>query len=104
MGVQLNEDKLFVVKLTLSPVGIVLNTSAEQTFTLTGLVSGDVIKSVSKPTAQAGLAIYGFRNAGANLLGITFGNFTGSTITPTASEVYTVVVMRPEKTYTTIPS
>lgn len=104
MGVQLNEDKVYVIKLTLSPVGIVLNTGAEQTFTLTGLQTGDVIQSVSKPTAQAGLAVYGFRNAGANLLGITFGNFTGSTITPTPSEVYTVVVRRPEHTYSAIPA
>lgn len=104
MGVQLNEDKVYVIKLTLSPAGIVLNTSAEQTFTLTGLAAGDVIQSVSKPTAQAGLAIFGFRNAGANSIGITFGNFTGSTITPTAAEVYTIIVRRPEHTYSAIPA
>lgn len=79
--------------VVLSPSAIVLNTSAEQTFTVAGLNVGDLV-IVNKPTAQAGLAVYGFRVTAANTLGITFGNFTGSTITPTASETYKVIAIK----------
>lgn len=78
--------------LTLSPASVANATSAEQTFTLTGLLATDYV-SVNKPTAQAGLGIVNTR-AGAGFIGITFGNFTAATITPTASEVYVVQVSR----------
>lgn len=90
----------FVTKLnkytpTLSPALIVLNTTAEQTFTVSGLVlNTDVVLSVSKPTAQAGLGIVGWRISADNTLAITFSNNTGASITPTASQVYSVVVYR----------
>ena len=73
------------------------NTTAEQTFTLTGLRTTDVIDAVSKPTAQAGLGIVGFRVSAADTIGITFSNNTGSPIVPTASQVYTIRVVRPER-------
>lgn len=78
--------------LTLSPAAVANATSAEQTFTFTGLLATDYVY-VNKPTAQAGLGIAGAR-AGAGFVGITFGNFTSATITPTASEVYVVYVAR----------
>lgn len=84
-----------VVSVTLSPALIALNTSAEQTFTVPGLKVGDFV-AVNKPTAQAGLAIFGERVTAADTLGMTFGNFTGSSITPTASQVYTVFWLRPD--------
>lgn len=79
--------------VALSPALIAANTSAEQTFTVAGLDTQDKV-FVNKPTAQAGLAIFGFRVSAANTLAITFGNFTGSNITPTAAETYTVVAVR----------
>jgi len=78
--------------LTLSPASVANATSAEQTFTFTGLLATDYV-SVNKPTAQAGLGIVGTR-AGAGFVGITFMNTTAATITPTASEVYVVLVTR----------
>lgn len=78
----------------LSPAQVAINTTAEQTFTVTGLEVGDVILSVNKPTAQAGLGIVGYRVSAANTLAITFANVTGAAITPTASEVYKVVVAK----------
>lgn len=84
----------YVIKATLSPALIVLNTTAEQTFTVNGLLTGDFVQ-VNKPTAQAGLGIVGQRVTAANTLGITFSNNTGSSITPTASEVYVIKVTRP---------
>lgn len=92
-----NTDKLKLISVTLSPALIVLNTTAEQTFTVPGLAVGDWV-FVNKPTAQAGLGIVGCRVTAANTLGITFSNNTGSSITPTASQVYLVLVLRPDAT------
>jgi len=94
-----NLVKQSVISVTLTPVAIVLNTTAEQTFTVNGLLAGDVV-CVNKPTAQAGLGIVGSRVSAANTLGITFSNNTGSSITPTAAQVYKVVVSRPDSVIT----
>ena len=94
-----NLVKQSVISVTLTPAAIVLNTTAEQTFTVNGLLAGDVV-CVNKPTAQAGLGIVGSRVSAANTLGITFSNNTGSSITPTAAQVYKVVVSRPDSTIT----
>lgn len=83
---------------TLSPALVAINTTVEQTFTITGLQVGDYV-TVSKPTAQAGLGIVGARVTAANTLGITFANVTAGTITPTASEVYVLNVVRPMAQY-----
>lgn len=84
--------------LTISPAIVAANTTAEQTFTLTGVQVGDVV-SVNKPTAQAGLGIVGARVSAANTIAITFSNNTASGITPTAGEVYVVNVVRPMPQY-----
>ncbi len=84
-----------VYQPTLSPAAVGVNTAAEQTVSVTGLATDDVIVGVSKPTTQAGLGIVGARVSAANVLALTFGNFTATTITPTASEVYSVFVVSP---------
>ena len=94
-----NLVKQSVISVTLTPAAIVLNTTAEQTFTVNGLLAGDVV-CVNKPTAQAGLGIVGSRVSAANTLGITFSNNTGSSITPTAAQVYKVLVSRPDSVIT----
>src|SRR5712691_6459698 len=63
---------------SLSPALVAANTTAEQTFTVTGLAVGDVVISVNKPTAQAGLGIVGWRVSAANTLAITFSNNTAA--------------------------
>lgn len=78
-----------VYQPTLTPASVAANTTAEQTFTVTGLVSGSVAV-VNKPSAQRGLGIVGVRVSGANTLAINFCNATGTAITPTPAEVYTV--------------
>lgn len=84
--------------VTISPAAVAANTTAEQTFTVTGLQVGDVV-SVNKPTAQAGLGVVGARVSAANTLAITFSNNTAGSLTPTASEVYVVNVVRPMPAY-----
>lgn len=78
---------------TLSPVSVANATSAEQTFSFKGLLTTDYV-AVMKPTAQAGLGIVGSRVSAADVLAITFSNSTAATITPTASEVYTLFLAR----------
>lgn len=95
-----NTQALGVVSVTLSPALIVLNTTAEQLFAVPGILATDVIVGVSKPTAQAGLGIVNIRVAGANSVGITFSNNTGSSITPTASQVYLITFLRPDSVQT----
>jgi hypothetical protein len=94
-----NIPKQSVLSVTLSPALVSANTTAEQTFTVNGLLVGDMAV-VSKPTAQAGLGIVNSRVSANNTLAITFSNNTGSSITPTASEVYFVLVSRPDRAVT----
>lgn len=67
-------------------------TTAEQTVTVNGVATTDRIVGVSKPTAQAGLGIVGWRVTAANTVGITFGNPTAGGLTATADEHYTIWV------------
>jgi hypothetical protein len=93
-----NIVKQAVISVTLSPAEVAANTSAEQEFAVNGLEATDHVV-INKPTAQAGLGIDGAR-AGANKLFITFGNYTGAGITPTASQTYLVLVSRKDRTIT----
>lgn len=90
-----NISLAMVLQITLSPAQVNANTTAEQTFTLQGLVVGDIV-SVTKPTTQAGLGIVNSRVSAANTLAIAFSNNTGAGITPTAGETYIVELNRPE--------
>lgn len=93
-----NVQSLSVVSVTLSPAQVAANTTAEQTFTVPGVNASDAVVAVSKPTAQAGLGIVGWRVSAANTVGVTFSNNTASPITPTASQVYAFVLARPDST------
>ena len=74
---------------TLTPSSVAANTTAEQTFVVTGVVAGSSIV-VNKPSSQSGLGIVGARVSSANNIAITFCNATATTITPVAGEVYAV--------------
>lgn len=86
-GTQLKQVRLY--SQALSPVSVAANTTAEQTFTVTGLSTTDVV-NINKPTAQAGLGIVGQRVSAANTIAITFSNNTASPIVPTAAETYKI--------------
>jgi hypothetical protein len=98
MGVQLNEDRFGVSSITIDVASVAANTTAEQTFTVTGLKVGDFV-AVNKPTNSAGLGIVNARVSAADTLAITFGNFTGSGIDP-ASQTYILFWFRGEHTQT----
>ena len=94
-----NLVKQSVISVTLTPASVAINTTAEQTFTVNGILAGDFV-SCNKPTAQAGLGIVGCRVSAANTLAITFSNNTAGAITPTAAQVYLILVTRPDSTIT----
>jgi hypothetical protein len=73
--------------VTLSPASVAASTTAEQTFTVSGVEPG-MAMAVTKPTLQAGLLVTGCRAPAENTVAVTFMNVTGSAITPTASESY----------------
>lgn len=83
-----------VLTVTIDPASVAVNTTAEQTFTVNGLKTGDVVV-VNKPTATAGLGIVNARVSAANTLALTFVNATAGAI-DAASETYTVLVFRPQ--------
>lgn len=87
-------DNMLIYQTLQSPLSVANATSSERGMTATGLLTTDMVVGLSKPTAQAGLGIVGQRVSAANTLGITFGNFTAATITPTASESYGIAVFR----------
>jgi hypothetical protein len=80
---------------TQSPSAIAANTTAERTFTIAGLLATDFVLAVSMPMSQAGLGICGARvDSSGGSLHVTFSNDTANPITPTATKVYNVVVLR----------
>lgn len=93
-----NINELQIVSVALTPSAVGANTTAQQTFTVTGVKVGDVVISVEKPSHQAGLGIVGWRVTAADTVGITFSNNTGAGITPTAGETYDFVVARLDST------
>jgi hypothetical protein len=90
-----NLQCILMLQTTLSPAIVNTITATEQTFTVPGLLLGDMV-IVQKPTAQAGISLGGSRVTANNTLGITFINPTAGNVQPTASEVYRILVFRSE--------
>ena len=73
----------------LVPLAVAPNTTAEQIFTVTGIIASSVVWA-NKPSFQTGLGIAGVRSTTtANQVGITYINGSAATITPTA-ETYII--------------
>jgi hypothetical protein len=89
-----NVQQVALLSVALTPAQVAANTTAEQTFTVNGLLAGDFVE-VNKPTTQAGLGVVNARVSAANTLAIAFSNNTGAGITPTAGESYQLLVVRP---------
>ncbi|MFM0638075.1 hypothetical protein PQQ63_15340 [Paraburkholderia metrosideri] len=94
-----NVRGMAAVAVALSPSAVAANTVAEQTFTVSGILATDFVE-ISKPTTQAGLGIANVRVSAKDTIAIAFVNATGSPITPTAAEVYQLMVFRPDGTPT----
>ena len=84
-------------RMTFTNSFTVVNTQSgnEQTVTIGGLVLGrDEVLSIRKATHQAGLVISGASVTANNTLSVRFANGTGSNITPTAGDTYTLTLCR----------
>lgn len=92
-----------LLQSALTPASVAANTTAEQTFTVKGLLPTDFVM-VCKPTAQAGLGIVGVRVSAADTLAITFSNNTAAPIVPTAGQIYKIYVHRPENPQEAFPT
>lgn len=92
--IQGNTASINTITASLNVASVAANTTAEQTFTVTGLKLRDLVM-VNKPSASAGLGIVNARVSAADTLALTFVNATGSPIDPSA-ETYTITVIRGE--------
>jgi len=90
-----NVQNTVLLSIVNSFSSVAANTTAQQTVTIAGLQLGDQISAISKATFQAGLIVVGGDVSAANTLRVTFGNFTGGGIVPTAGDTYIVEVNRP---------
>lgn len=77
---------------SLTPSAVSANTSAEQTFSVPGLVVGDIV-TVNPPSNVAGLALTHARVSAADTLAITWANVTAGSLTP-PSGTYLVGAVR----------
>lgn len=90
-----NLGRVFAVSVTFNPASVAAATSAEQTVTVSGVKTGDIVIAVNKPSATAGVGIVNARVSAADTVALTFMNATAGAVDP-ASEVYTFVIGRPE--------
>lgn len=82
---------------TLTPVLVAQATSAEQDFTVKGLVVGDLVQVTCNVAQTAGIGIANARVKAADTLTIAFSNSTAGGLTPAAG-VYLVALDRAETT------
>jgi hypothetical protein len=95
MGVQLHEDRMGVLGVTLSPAAVAPNTTGEQFFPVRGLRVTDVVNAV-KATVQPGLIVAHARCSAPDTLAIHFANTSAASITPTPGEAYQLWWFRAE--------
>ena len=82
-----------IVQLSLTPPNVGANTSAESTYTLSGVIVGDYIE-INKPTHTTGLSIGNVRVSAKDTIAVQFVNSTGLAINNTPAENYLIVVSR----------
>jgi hypothetical protein len=86
------DRKINLISVAIDVASVAANTTAEQTFTVTGLETTDFV-AVDKPTLSAGLGVVNARVSAADTLALTFVNATGSPIDP-ASQTYLIAVIK----------
>lgn len=91
-----NVASMGVITTSINVASVAANTTAEQTFSITGLRVGDFV-TVLKPSLSAGLGVVNARVSAADTIAISFVNATASPIDP-AAENYLVLWVRPDST------
>ena len=85
----------FIVGPTLTPVAVAGSTAAEQSFTILGLMAGDVPDVSCSISQTPGIGIGNARVPSNNILTIEFTNSTAGSLTP-VSGIYAITICRPE--------
>lgn len=97
-----NLQSTILMSVSLTPVSVNATTSAEQTFTVNGLLVGDQISGMILQAAWTVLVnIVNARVSANNTLAVSFQNGTGGALTPPAG-TYLLEVNRPSQS--TLPS
>ncbi len=90
-GTAVTKVSLYTPSLT--PTAVTADTSAEQTFTVTGLATTDTVVVNPPASFGDGLVLAGARVSAANTLAVRFGNMTAGSLTPVAG-TYRVLAVR----------
>ena len=88
-----NVAGIYLLSLTINPASVATITTAEQTFTMTGVKVGDMVYA-SKPSNTTGLGICNARVSAADTVAISFVNPTAGGV-DAASETWNLLVIRP---------
>ncbi len=84
---------IMVASVAITPASVGAATTAEQTFTVPGVLPGDYVDVTG--VTQNGVGIGQARVTAANTVGIRFINSTAGALTPTAG-TYQFLVVRPD--------
>jgi len=84
----------YIISASLTPSSVSTVTAPTQTFTVTGLRTGDFVQ-VNPPSQTAGVSLAAARVSAADTLALTFVNPTAGSLTPAAG-TYIIKVDRPE--------
>lgn len=88
-----NATGVYVISASLTPAEVATITAPTQTFTVSGLKTGDHV-DVNPPAQTAGVTLAAARVSAANTLALTFVNPTAGNLTPAAG-TYIINVTRP---------
>lgn len=92
-----NIFKMRAVQVSFDPAAVSTITTAEQDITVPGVMLGDIVLAVNKPSLTAGVGICNARVKAANTVSVQFVNPTAGSVNPTV-ETYTIVIGRPDTT------
>lgn len=85
-------DRSLVYKFTPATTAVGASTTVDVTTAVTGILADDIIAGVSKPSAQAGLGITGYRVSSAGNIAVQL--YEGSSAVTSTLEAYSATVMR----------
>jgi hypothetical protein len=88
---------------TLTPVAVAGSTAAEQSFTIPGLLPGDMVDVNCNSAQTAGISIGNVRVSAANTLTVEFANSTAGSLTPVSAQ-YFINIARPEVPAAALPT
>lgn len=88
-----NAALIMCLQETFTPPNVNANTTAVQTYTITGLVVNDII-DLNQLSHVVGLSVGNVWVSAANTLSVQFVNSTTSNITGTAAQNYLISVIR----------